>query len=684
MRIRRVLLLSASCLFSIAAMADEGMWTYDNFPAARVKAQFGASIDQSWLDRVRTATVRLAGCTGSFVSSDGLILTNHHCVASCLAEHSSKDRSLLETGFLARGREQEMPCAAQVADVLVEMENVTEKVAAATGSGDDRTANEARNRRMTELEAACEKSSKLKCQTVTLYNGGQYFLYKYRRYTDVRLAFAPEADVAAFGGDPDNFQYPRWCLDMALLRAYADGKPASIAHPLHIDFQGPAEGAAVFVSGHPGSTNRLLTTAQLRFLRDVELPQTLLRSSELRGRYIQFAKSSEGASRIVQEALNSLENTIKVRRKQLDALHDESLWATKQREESALRAGIAASASLKSLGDPWQSIEQALVIERTLATEASFLEGAAGFNSRLYRYARTLVRAAAERGKPNAERLREYTDTALPRLRQTMAAPVPVYPELEQLTLTFGFERMREWLGPDHPQVRALLANTSPDRLAATLIAGSKLEDPAVRLALWDGGQAAVEASTDPMIKLARESDAAARALRKRMEDEVEAPIRRAEEQIARARFTLYGTQVYPDATFTLRLNFGSVQAWTENGVQLSPYTRLGTAFARATGNPPFRIPESFMRVRDQLDMNTPVNLSTTNDIVGGNSGSPLIDAKGDVVGLMFDGNIHSISGAYWFDTEKNRAIAVHPALMHEALTKVYHADALLAELSRR
>ena len=681
---RYALLIVTLFLFDLSAKADEGMWTYDNFPSARVQTQYGVKIDQPWLDRVRTATVRLAGCSASFVSKDGLILTNHHCVEGCLAENSSKEKSFIEDGFIAREREQELKCATQIADVLVAMENVTDKIEATTRGLDDRAANEARKRKLTELETECEKSSGLKCQNVSLYNGGQQFIYKYRRYTDVRLVFAPEAAIAAFGGDPDNFQYPRWCLDMGLLRAYENGKPVQIAAPLRIDFAGPKENEFVLVSGHPGSTDRLLTVAQLRYLREVDLPQALLRGSELRGRYIQFAKTSPTARRIVQDSLFGLENSLKVRRKQMDALLEEALINQKIRDENALRAQVAASPELKTIGDPWADIEKALATERDLALEASFIEGAAGFNSRLFRYARTLVRAAAEREKANGDRLREFTDAALPRVRQTLAAPVALYPELERLTLSFGLERMREWLGPDHPQVRALLAKDSPDTLAETLVGGTKLADPAVRLALWEGGRAAIEASNDPMIKLARDTDAVARALRKRVEDEVEAPINRAEEKIARARFKLYGTQVYPDATFTLRLNFGTVQAWREKGVQLSPYTRLGTAFARATGQAPFRIPDSFERVKEKLDLDTPVNLSTNNDIVGGNSGSALLNARGDVVGLLFDGNIHSISGAYWFDTAKNRSIAVHPAIMREALSKVYGATAILAELERR
>ena len=677
----RLIALSLATALTGVAIADEGMWTYDNFPSAVVQKQYGSRIDGPWLDRVRLSTVRLSGCTASFVSSEGLILTNHHCITACLTENSSKEKSLLEDGFLAGNREQELKCPTQIADVLVAMDNITDKLEAATRGLDDRAANDARKKALTELEQACEKDTGDKCQSVALYNGGQYFLYRYKRYTDIRLVFAPEAGIAAFGGDPDNFQFPRWCLDMSFLRAYEDGKPVKPAQHLKINFAGPQPGEFVLVSGHPGSTDRLLTVAQLQQLREAELPPSLLRSSELRGRYIQFAKTSDTARRISEDPLNGLENGIKVRRKQLDALLDENMMAQKRREEAELRARVKADPKLATIGDPWSEIENANAIARNLDTELSYLEGGAGFNSRYFRYARTLLRGTTEREKPNTERLREYTDASLPRIRQGLSAAVPAYPELEKVTLSFGLERMREWLGPDHPTVRTLLAKDSPDTLAESLIAGTKLGDPAVRLALWNGGAAAVAASDDPFIRLARSIDAEARALRKRYEDEVEAPISAAEERIARARFALYGTAVYPDATFTLRLNYGTVQGWLEKGRPVEPFTRLETAFARATGQRPFRIPESWERVKGSLDMSTPFNLSTNNDIVGGNSGSPLLNARGEVVGLMFDGNIHSISGAYWFDRVKNRSVAVHPAIMREALAKVYGASGLLREL---
>jgi hypothetical protein len=681
----RGFVLVLACLAVLPVFADEGMWTFDNFPSSAVKQRYGADITSPWLDHVRLSTIRLTNCTASFVSPTGLILTNHHCVESCLAELSSKDKSLIDLGFVAANRSAEQRCPAQLADVLVGAEDVTNAVAKAIAGLADAAANDARKRTLTTLEQSCEQASlkaktgKLRCQVVTLYQGGQYFLYKYKRYDDLRLVFAPEADIAAFGGDPDNFQFPRWSLDFSMLRAYENDKPAATPNFLQINFDGPAPGELVFVPGHPGSTARLQTRAQLEYDRDIPLPNTLIRASELRGRFIQFGTTNPADGRIVEAPLNSLQNAIKVRRKELDALNDDALLAAKTESEDKLRA-------IAHLGgpDPWHQIESATLRERALYLRYIFLESGAGFNSGLFRDARLLVRGAEERPKRNADRLREFTDASLPVIQRELYAQVPVYPELEVLTLSYSLDRMREWLGPDDPVVRRLLSRESPDAMAARLIAETKLDDTEVRKRLWQGGRAAVGASLDPMIELARSIDADARAVRRQYDDEVEAPTAAAAERIAAARFTAYGTNVYPDATFTLRLNYGTVQGWVENGAPVEPFTYLGRAFERATGASPFKIPESWMKVKDRLDMRTPFCISTNNDIVGGNSGSPLIDADGKIVGLMFDGNIHSIAGHYWFNPANNRAIAVHPAIIREALDKVYGAASLLAELNAK
>ncbi|HEY7965077.1 MAG TPA: S46 family peptidase [Steroidobacteraceae bacterium] len=686
---RCALIALIALLVSAPAFSDGGMWTFQDFPHEQLKRAYKVDVSQAWLDKVRTATIRLSNCTASFVSPDGLILTNHHCSEACLDDHSTAEHNLVRDGFLARTRAEELKCGTQLADVLMDMEDVTTKVTAALKGLDDKAANDMRKKTLTQLEQACEEDSKhgkfgpLKCESVDLYQGGQYWLYKYHRYDDVRLVFAPERAIAAFGGDPDNFQFPRWCLDMSVLRAYGpDGKPASTPNFLQINRAGPNAGDVVFVSGHPGSTDRLLTVAQLETLRNVDRPLWLLRASELRGRYIQFGKTSAEAARIIEDPLNTLENSIKVRRGELDALLDDRLMQSKREEEAALRAKVAADPQLaQATGDPWAEIEKAQLLEHQLYLPYTFLEQGAGFNSHLFSYARTLVRAAAERGKDNTARLREYRDAALPRVQQRLLAPVPAYPALEKMTLSYSLERMREWLGPDAAIVRQLLVKDSPDTLAARAVDGSKLGDPAVRKQLWEGGAAAVDASHDPMIELARSVDAAARAVRKQYEDQVEAPEEAAAEKIAHARFKVYGTSVSPDANFTLRLNYGTVQGWREDGHEVEPFTHLARLYERATDQDPFRVPDSWLKARDSLDLQTRFDLSTTNDIVGGNSGSPTIDASGHIVGLMFDGNIHSISGAYWYDTALNRAVAVDPAIMVEALRKVYKADGLLGEM---
>ncbi|MDP9009096.1 MAG: S46 family peptidase [Pseudomonadota bacterium] len=681
----RGLVLLAACAIFSPAHADEGMWTFDDFPAGAIKRRFGVDIAPPWLEHVRLSTLRLTNCTASFVSPEGLILTNHHCVESCLAELSSKESSLVELGFRAPARQEELRCPAQFADVLVGTENITDEVLKTESGLGEAAANDARKKKLIVLEQACQQASaktaggKLECQAVRLYQGGQYFLYKYKRYADLRLVFAPEADIAAFGGDPDNFQFPRWTLDFSMLRAYENNKPAKTPNYLQVDFSGPRANQLVFVSGDPGATSRLQTRAQLEFDRDVSLPITLLRASELRGRYIQFGKTNVGDERIVLAPLDSLQNIIKVRRKELDALNDDAFLAAKSREEKELRAAARLDGA-----DPWTQIASASNRERALYLPHIFIENGAGFGSALFRDARLLVRGADERLKPNKDRLREFTEAALPLLQRDLFARVPVYAEFEELTLAFSLERMREWLGQDHPVVRRLMSKESPDELATRLIAETKLDDAAFRKQLWEGGKAAVEASHDPMIELVRSIDADARLIRKQYEDEVEAPIAAAASRIAAARFRVYGTNIYPDATFTPRLNYGTVQGWVENGAVVDPFTHLDRAFERATGSTPFKIPASWMKVKAQLDMRTPFCISTSNDIVGGNSGSPLIDASGKIVGLMFDGNIHSIAGRYWFNPEINRAIAVHPAIIREALGKVYGAKQLLTELEAK
>ncbi len=687
----RWLIAALAALLSFSAAADEGMWTFDNPPRDAVRDTYGVDLTPGWLDRVRQGTVRLDnGCSGSFISAEGLVLTNHHCAEACIAQNSTAERDLLADGFLAGSRDEEARCQGWSISTLVDMENVTAKVNQATAGLNAAEAAEARRGVLAGLEKSCEEAATkagapLKCERLSLYQGGQYWLYKYKRYDDVRLAFAPERDIAAFGGDPDNFQFPRWCLDMSILRVYENGKPARTPNRLRFAWQGASEGDPVFVSGHPGNTDRLLTVAELKTQREAHLPFWLLRFAELRGRLIQYSKQSPEAFRTTEPMLNGIENAIKVRRKQFDALLDPALLAAAMEAEESLRAALADNRELApGAANAWDDIAKAQGVWRDMIVRHTFIEGRAGFNTQLFTQARNLVRAAAERGKPNEKRLAEFTDTRLPALERGLKAANPVYPELEVVTLSYSLERMREWLGPDDEIVRAVLGRESPDAAAERLVKTTTLADPAARLALYEGGQAAIDASTDPMIRLAVAVDPAARALRKRFEDEVDGPTRNGQEQIAKARFAVLGTGVYPDATFTLRLSYGAMMGWNEKGEDVRPYTEMSRAFERATGTAPFRIPETWLENVHKIDMKTPSNFTTNNDIVGGNSGSAMLDRDGNIVGLAFDGNIHSISGSYWFDTRMNRTIGVHPRYMRLAMEEIYGAKALLKEIDAR
>ncbi len=689
--IMKQLVVAVLTLYAGSTCADEGMWTFDHFPKAAVRQKYGVDIADPWLRHVqRSITRHETGCTGSFISGEGLVLTNHHCVMQCLSGLSSPQQDYVDKGYHARARSDERKCPAEILSVLIDQENITDKINAATRGLPDAKANASRKQELSRLEAACTAASlkdrrtgPLACESVTLYQGGQYFLYKYKRYTDVRMVFAPHNSIAAFGGDPDNFNFPRWCLDFGLLRAYENGKPARTPEHLRWRLEGPAVDEPVFVAGHPGSTNRLFTLAQLKFQRDTMVPSYLIRNTELRGRLIQWGKTGTEPHRIIQDALLGYENSLKVYRGFQRALLDDALFEQKTKQELELRSRVLADPQLNpAVGNAWEDIERAESRYRQMYDRYLFIENAAGFNSKLFSYARQLVRGTAERAKPNEQRLREYAESNLPKISGGLLASTPVYPDFEQVTLSFSLDKMREILGPDDPMIRSLLSSESPDSLATALIRDSKLADPAVRKALWEGGEPAVAASNDPFIKLARQIDPEARALRKVYEDEVQAGINSGQEKIAKARFAILGTDAYPDATFTLRLSYGTVKGWQENGEEVAPFTRLSRLYERTTGKDPFRLPQEWLDARSKLDPNLPFNYVTTNDITGGNSGSPLVDAQGRLVGLAFDGNMHSIAGSYWYDERMNRTVAVHPAMMIGALRSVYGATSIADEIT--
>ncbi len=673
-------------VMSVPAVADEGMWTLDNFPSAAVEEKYAVKITDAWLETVQSAVARLdSGCSASFVSPSGLVLTNHHCALSCIAQNSSADNDLEADGFLAAGLGDEVSCQTDRLSVLMATEEITDQVSQATAGMGDKEAGEVRRQTLKLAVQDCEKTSGLKCESVALYNGGQHWLYKYKRYEDVRLVFAPESDIASFGGDPDNFNFPRWCLDMSLLRVYEDGKPASTPNHLEWRREGLDPGEAMFVAGRPGSTQRLLTVSDLKFLRNTSIPHWLLRNVELRGRYIQHATTGDEEHRTVQAPLQRIENGIKVQRKRLDALHDDELFAQKTAAEENLKAAVGADPELTAeVGSAWDDIERANQTYLGFRDDYYFIEVGAAFNGRLFTYARSLVRAAAEREKPNQERFERYTEAALPRTKQLTLADAPIYPELETLQLSFSLDKMREFLGPDSTFVHEILGMKSPAAVAEALVAGTRLADTAERAKLWDSDWQTIQASKDPMIQFALGVDDKARALRKRYEDEVEAPSDLAYEKIAKALFAIYGTDAYPDATFTLRVSYGAHEGWNEKGTDVRPWTTVAELYPRVTGESPFRLPQKWDDAKNEMASDTKFNFVGTTDIIGGNSGSPAIDKDGKLVGLIFDGNIHSISGAYWFDSKLNRSVAVHPEIMIESLHSIYEAGHLLEEMGIR
>ncbi|MBN1207060.1 MAG: S46 family peptidase [Myxococcaceae bacterium] len=677
------LLLALGLLLALPAHAEEGMWTFDAFPSEAVKKAYGFAPTQAWLDSVRLGSVRLAGgCSASFVSPHGLVMTNHHCIRGCVEDLSSPQKDLLATGFYAPETKDEPRCPKVEANQLVEMKDITARMNSATKGLTGAAFNTALKAETAKAEAECATGPDVRCDVVTLFHGGKYHLYKYRRFQDVRLAFAPEFSMASFGGDPDNFNFPRYGYDVAFLRVWENGQPARSPHYLPWAKQGAREGELVFVSGHPGGTERKSTVAELEFQRDVALPYTLLYLAELRGMLREFSQGSPERLRTTRARLRSVENALKALRGRHQALADPALLAQKRKDEAALRARIIARPKLKaSTAGAWEEISQALELHRPMLAEHRMKEVGDGFQSELFTLARHLVRAAEELPKPNAERLREYTEAQLPSLRQQLLREAPIPAELEVATLTFGLNRLRETLGADDPFVQAVLGREAPAELARALVAGSKLQDVKVRQALLEGGKAAVEASQDPMVVLARKVDAEARAVRRRYEDTVEAVLKRNSERLAQAHLAVYGTSGYPDATFTLRLSYGVVKGWEENGRAVPPLTTFAGAWARHTGKEPFKLPDSWLAAQGKVPPETPLDMATTNDIIGGNSGSPMVNRDGHVVGLIFDGNLHSLGGRYAYVPKTNRAVAVHGAGILTALEHLYGARRLVEEL---
>ena len=677
----------ALMLLAAGARADEGMWTFDNFPSAAVKAKYGVTVDQAWLDHVQGAAVRLSsGCSASLVSSAGLVLTNHHCVRDCAQSLSSAKADYATDGFSAARREEEKLCPGMQAEILTTISDVTARITGAAAGKTGQDFVKARDGEIAAVEKdSCKgKEDRFHCQVITFYQGGQYQLYTYRRYSDVRLVFAVEGQTAFFGGDPDNFNFPRYDLDCSFVRLYENGKPVKTSGHLAWSTATPKDGEPVFIAGNPGSTQRLLTAEQLETLRDVNLPKIMLLFSELRGRLIRFASESAEHARIANDLLFGVENSYKAYHGELKALVDPALILAARKTDARLKANLEDDAALlANTGDPWNEIANAQAHIRALYYRYGFMESRAGIGSDLFRYARQLVRAAAENAKPNSERLPDFTDSRLQSLSKTILDPKPVYPEVEQLALEFWLSKLRENLTADADGTRIFLGKDSPETLSARL-AQSKLGDPEVRKALWDGGMAAIQASDDPMIKFVLATDAASRAIRKEYEERVTGPVDRAAQKIAQARFAVYGTNVYPDATFSLRLTYGKVGGWQNGDVAVPAFTYYKGLWARATGQFPFNLMPRWQEAEAKVNGATVYDFVSDNDIIGGNSGSPVINAKGEVVGAIFDGNIDSLGGAFGFDRRVNRAVSVSTAAITEALKNIYGNQALLAELKAR
>ena len=674
--------LGLACLISGPAWADEGLWTFDNFPAAKVKAAYGVDITPAWLAHAQAASVRLSvGCSASEVSGTGLVLTNHHCASDCVQAFSTPDHDLTKIGYLAALPADERTCPGLQADVLLGITDETARMTSAGAGLVGEALVKARSAASSTIaKEVCGVDAKLDCQVVGLYHGGQYKLYRYHRYADVRLVFSPGDTAAFFGGDPDNFNFPRYDLDCAFLRLYEDGKPAPTPGHLRWRDRPPVAGEPVFVSGNPGGTFRGDTVSQLETQRDLNLPTGIASYSELRGRLIRFIEESPDHARIADEALNDLENDLKVYKGRLDALDDPATLSAKRAEEADLKA----KATLRmgpGFGDPWADMAKAQAAYVALYPAYHSLAQGPRFSA-LFDDARGLVRAAAEREKPSADRLPGYADSELGRLRKDLLDPTPIEPALEQVQLEFWLSKARELMTADDPDTGLLLGKESPEGLSARLVAGTKLGDPAVRKALWDGGAAAIAASDDPLIQFMARIDPEARRLQAAYDESVDGPATRAAEAIARARFAVLGESVYPDGTFTLRLSYGAVGGWTWRGKTIAPFTTFAGLYDRATGAPPFDLDPRWIAAEPKLDPATIFNVSTTNDIIGGNSGSPMLDAKGEVIGTVFDGNIQSIGGDYRFDPAVNRAVALTTGAIDQALVKVYGADALARELA--
>lgn len=669
--------------------ADEGMWPFNGIPVEELKNKYGFDATQEWLSHVMWSSVRLsAGGSGSFVSEDGLILTNHHVAADSLQKSSTKERNLYEIGFSAKSLDDEIKISDLEVDQLVSIEEVTTRVQGAVKPGmSPEQAAAARRAEIGAIEKESEEKTGLRSDVVSLYGGSKFDLYRYKRYTDIRIVFAPEFKIAFFGGDPDNFEYPRYDLDMTILRAYEDGKPAKITNYLKWSRKGLQEGELVFVSGNPGSTSRLLTVADLRFLRDFRVPLILARLKRLEKVYLEYIARGDEQSLAAKKDLFSVQNSRKVYEGRDQGLKEGSILTQKQALEDSLRSKVALDPKLRDLVTAWDEIAASITEYQRIGLERALLELRWAFNSQYFWIARTLVRLADENLKPDSERLAEYHDSARKSLEQQLFSTAPIYNEFEELKLADSLAFLQESVQGTlklFPLTEKILAGKSPADRAKELVAGTKLKNVDERRRLATGGKAAIEASTDPMIQLARMVDADSRFVRKQYEDNVEAPQQVAYPKIAKAIFAVNGGNAYPDATFTPRLAYGVVKGYKVNDQVIAPWTTLGGAFEhelRHGARDPWKLPNRWHEKRDVIDLTVPFNFVSTADIIGGNSGSPVVNRKGELVGLIFDGNIYSLVTDYRYEDSRTRSVSVDARGMIEALRNIYNVRPLANKL---
>jgi hypothetical protein len=686
--IRRALaVLALFVVLPVVGHANEGFWPFNRIPKAAIKQALGVDLSDQWIERVQQASVRFPSGSGSFVSPDGLVLTNHHVSLDLLHKLSTPERDLASKGFLAADRSQEMKAADLELMSLQKIDDVTAKVNEAVKPGmSSADTLAARRAAIAAIEKDSQASTGLEAEVVTLYQGGQYHLYLYKKFTDVRLVFAPEFDAAFYGGDPDNFTFPRYALDMTIWRVYENGKPLATKNFLPWSTAGVKEGDAVFTSGHPGATQRLNTVAHLEFLRDYALPLSINAFSQIRDAVEAYAKQGPEQARQANDDFFGMENSLKSWKGQIGGLKDASTMNKKRADEKALRDRVNANAELKAkYGDAWDKVAAARAALPPYNLERVYFESGLGLYTQYFTLARTLVRWTDESAKPNGQRLPEYSDARKAAIERQMASEAPIYPGHEQAKLEATLALMQKELGADNAIVKQILAGKAPKARAAELVAGTKMGDPATRKALLAGGKAAVAASKDPFIELARLVDARARELRTKYDNEVLGVERDAYAKIAQAVFATQGDAAYPDGTFTLRMSYGQVKGYLENGKPVTPFTEIRGLYVRGDQHkqkPPYKIVDSWMKARAAVNPTTPYNFVSTNDIVGGNSGSPVINVKGELVGLIFDGNIQSLPGYFIYDAAVNRAVSVDSRGMLEALKTVYKANWIAEELT--